>query len=137
MNAGFFMAFQASLVRNIQHNRFFPCFMGKVAIGTGRDGTRRLFPLLSFNDFRMNLFNPGVTFHACPGNILRRNGGFRIGVGQYHVTVVTIITSGRNNQALLKQTLAMDTQAVIFQDIMLGNFIHPGNGSAFPVTLPA
>jgi hypothetical protein len=45
--------------------------MGMMTVSACRNSPGFLFPELSFDDLEMNLFNPGMTFGACGGDVSR------------------------------------------------------------------
>jgi hypothetical protein len=58
-------------------------------------------------------------------------------MGKDEVIAVAIIARGGNDETPFEQADAVNTLGVIIQNIFFRNIVHPGDGSAFPVTLPA
>jgi len=127
MKVHLLVAFQTFAVGSAQDQARPLDSMGMMAIGTSRDRPDLLFPKLPFDDLDVDLFDPGVTLSTGLGDVLRRNGGGRIRVGEDEMVPVAVVARGRNGQASFEQAFAVDALGIVAQDLSFRNVVDTGD----------
>jgi len=70
-----------------------------MAVRTGGNRSRLLFPQFAANDFGMDFFDLGMAIHASPGYVIGRSGRPRILMGQDKMIAMAIITGGGDDES--------------------------------------
>jgi hypothetical protein len=96
-----------------------------------------LLPKFSADNALVDVFDARMTLHARGGDVAPGNRGFRFGVGKDQVAAMATGAGRRYGQALFEQTLAVDTLAVVLDDVVLGNPVGARHRRPLAVAAPA
>ena len=103
------VAFEAFCIRGSNDEICAADSMGLMAVRTCWNGSRFTFPKFALNDFCVDFFDPGMTYHARCGNITGRNGGFCIRMRKNEMISVAVIARSCYDQTLLEKPFSVNT----------------------------
>ncbi len=112
-----------------------PHLVRGMAIYTGRDHVRLLFPQFPLYDFAVDNFDLGVTMRAGFRDVLLGDRRTWIRMRENKVRSVAAGAHGSNNQSAAKQAFTVDAVHVITQDIVLWELMCQLNGGAFTMAV--
>ena len=108
-----------------------------VALDTGRDLVRLLFPQTPLHDLDVHLFDPRVADGAGGSDVVAVDARPRIGVLEDVVRGVARGTDRGDRQPLLEQALAVNRERVVLEDSILGDVVGLRDLGSLVVTAPA
>ena len=114
-----------------------PDLVRLVAVHAGGNHVRFLFPQLATDDFAVHRLDAGVALAAGLGDVLLGNRRARIGVGQDEMRGVATGAHRRHDQATAKQSFAVNTFRVVFENLALWDRMRELDRRALVVATPA
>jgi hypothetical protein len=133
----FLVTLQTIPVGNKQRQGLFAYFVGPMTVRASGYRSGLALPKLPADNLYVYLFDSQVAAHTSSRDIIAGNRRIRVGVRENLVAAVTIGTGGGNQKTFFEHTLAVNTLAVVFYDIVFRNIVSAGDRSPFTVASAA